>query len=127
MSPFWAYLKLGAAVAVIALVAFFTWQIRGLQAEHDQQEAVEKVTREAQARLNTEVRLRVHYQDLADTRLEELLKSITNIKLEHKTITNNITKEIEIHREFYDQALPEGGYEQWRKSRALASGASSPP
>jgi Tfp pilus assembly protein PilO len=125
------YVKAALALAFLTALVTFTWSVRGLYAEKAKQAAVQQALREAQAKIDAEVKLRLHYQGLADTKLEALLKSISNIKVEHRTITNNITREREIHKEFYAQPLPESGYELWKRSRALvtplAPAASSPP
>ena len=127
-SPYFLYMKLAAAAVVLAGVGWASWQVRALIAKDDEVKAVNAAVEKVGAELATERKLRALAETRADKEFAQLLQLISNIKVEHKTITNNVTKEREIHKEFYIQPLPEGGYEQWKRARALlgASSASSP-
>lgn len=122
------YIKLGVVALLVGGAAWVSWQLRSSSIEEEKREAVESATKQLQKDLDTERWLRGKFEALADKKLEDLLISISNIKVEHTTITNNITKEREAHKEFYSQKLPAGGYEEWMKARALVAPpvASSP-
>lgn len=124
--PVLLYVKLAGVAALVAGTAWAAWAIRDASAEEDKQEAVREVVRATQRELDRERELRSHYQKLSDNKLSDVLNSIANIRVEHKTVTNNITREREVHKEFYMQPLPPGGYEQWLRARSLALPASSP-
>lgn len=115
----------GVAIAALCAGAYGSWQIKSHYAEIDKTKAVAAATTAAQKEIDKERELRQKYQQLVDVKMEELLKSISNIKVEHTTITRNITKEIQVNREFYVQKLPDGGFEQWKRARALVSPVSA--
>ena len=133
VSQYALYFKIGVVVILCALAASGTYLVMDArivrlkaQAEEDKRKAVGTAMADVRARLNLEVRIREKIEELVDARLDELMKSISNIRVENKTITNNITKEREVHKEFYMQPLPPGGYEQWKRARAMVAPASSP-
>lgn len=128
IAPYLLAIKIGLLVLVLLLVAWGAWYVRGALSDRQINSAVNTAVNKVQKDLDEERKLRSHYQTLVDTRLSTLLDAIKGIKVEHITITRNITKEREIHREFYLQALPAGGYEEWKRARNLieSSPASSP-
>ena len=119
-----------ATVATIAGVGYAAWHVRGIKAENDQRKAVDKAVSTAveaiQQQLDEERKLRIVVQTQMNQRLDRILKSISNIEVKHTTITNNITQEREVHKEFYVQELPPGGYEQLKRARELVTGSQEP-
>ncbi len=125
-SPWFLYFKLGLVAAAVAGSAYLAWDYRGAIAERETQTAVNTAVTTAvkviQKDLDTERAFRTFYQGLADEKYEKLMKSFANIRVEHRTIQNNIYQEIEKNPEFYKLPLPPGGYEEWKKARALSQG-----
>lgn len=119
--------KIGIAAAALLASAWGAWYVRAAIAEKETRAEVKKAVDAIQKDLNEERRINALYKDLSDKKLEALLERVSNIRVEHTTITRNITKEREIHREFYAQPLPPGGYEEWKRARSLVgpSAASS--
>lgn len=130
-NPLFVYAKWIFMLAVLCGVAYFAWDYRGsLESEGRQKAvntAVDVAVTKIQGELETERALRTHYQTLADVKLAKLLQTISNIKVEHKTIENNIIQEVQRDPVFYSQPLPPQGYEQWKKARALSQSPSAPP
>lgn len=119
------YVKLALVACAIGGVAYGAWHVRGLGVEKEKQIAVDDATKDLTQKFENEQRQRKHYQELADTKLEQLLKAVGNIKSTHTTVTNNITKEVQANPEFYNQQLPQTGYEQWITSRNLVNAAAA--
>lgn len=122
-SPFFIYAKIALLAAAIGGAAYFAWDYRSRIAESEKQRAVDAAVtaavKEINQKLETERKLRAVYQLMAEDQLAKLLKSISNIRIEHKTIENNIYREVRSNPEFYNQPLPPQGYEEWKRSRAL--------
>jgi len=121
LAPWSLYLKLGAFAALVALTIYTTWNVTRAGEEERKLQAVSEAVLNIQKEIDKHAASTKFYRDLAEKRREELLQSIAKIKIEHTTITNNITKEREIVREFYAQPLPPGGYEEWKKARQLVA------
>ena len=121
------YFKLWLAAAALLAAAWGSWYVRSVIAERETREAVKKEVAKIERDLKEERRINALYKEISDKKLEELLERVSNIRVEHTTITRNITKEREIHREFYAQPLPPGGFEEWKRARSLVgpSAASS--
>lgn len=122
LAPFALYLKLAVIAALVAGAVWVTWELRGADIEKEKQKAVTEAVLDMTQQYNQEREWRLHYQAQAD-KFGEVLTAINNIKIEHKTVTNNIIKEIERDPKFYGQALPEGGRKAWMDSRALVEKA----
>lgn len=129
-SPLFIYLKMALIAAAIAAAGTIAWKVRGAAAKVEQEKAVASAVAQANKDLAEERRITGVYRDLTDQRLAKLLQLVSNIKIENKTITNNIRTEAARDPKFYSQQLPEGGYKEWLRARALvapaASAASSP-
>ena len=123
MNPYMLWIKLGLIAALCLGTAWVSWKLAHADVEQEKQKAVAVAVKDMTAQYTQEKQWRQHYQSLADDRLAAILNKIADIKVEHKTITNNITKEIERDPAFYGQALPLGGREQWLKARALVDSA----
>lgn len=119
------YVKLGIAIAVVAVLVGGTWYFRGLKAEHDQTVAVNDATQEVRKELAQEQATRQVYQTLAEGKLAAILTGVSNIKTVHQTVTNNITKEVQSNPAFYNQKLPDVGYAQWIAARNLINQAAA--
>jgi hypothetical protein len=117
------YIKLAIIGMLVAGSVWATWELRGAGIAQEKQEAVDDAVTEITKQYNQEKEWRAYYQKLSDEKLTTILNRITEIKVEHKTITNNITKEIERDPKFYGQALPEGGRAEWLKARELVQKA----
>lgn len=130
-SPLFLYFKLGIVAAAIAGASYIAWDYRGALNEKEKQEAVNNAVRTAVSKIEKDLEiergLRQVYQSLAESKYEQLLKSFANIRVEHTTIEKNIYHEIEKNPLFYSQPLPPGGYEQWKRARALSQGSVSEP
>lgn len=124
---------IGVLIVLAAIVgaSYAAWHVRGIKAENDQRKAVDAAVTAAvstiQKQLDEERKLRVVVQTQMNQRLDRILKSISNIEVKHTTITNNITQEREVHKEFYVQELPPGGYEEWKRAREMVTGSQEPP
>ena len=126
-SKFFIYAKLGAVLALVLAAAWGAWYVRAAIADQQTQRAVKTAVEKVQKELDEERKTTAYYRELSDKQLQTLLDKLTNLRVEHTTITRNITLEREIHKEFYMQPLPAGGYEEWKRSRASvgASAASA--
>jgi hypothetical protein len=126
LTPYLLWIKLAAVAALCGAAAYGTYLVMDArivkikaQAETEKQEAVDREVASMKARLNVEVRLRVKYEALVGDKVSALLKSMSNIQEEQQGIAAAIAREREAHKEFYEQPLPPGGYEQWKRARAL--------
>lgn len=126
--PGLSYVKIGLFAACVGGAAYIAWEVRSSSVDAEKREAVEAATAAIKKDLDTERALRAHFERLSDSKLEGLLKSISGIADTQASITKSIAEEMASNRAFYSQQLPKGGYEQWKKARALAtsSAASSP-
>lgn len=119
------YLKLGLlAVLVVSAAAgsaYVAWKLRASTVPAEIQSAVDSAAKQWQDQLAQERELRVYFQGMADDRLARMLKLISNINRESGVISQGIAEERQRNREFYEQQLPPGGYEQWMRARQLVS------
>lgn len=119
------YVTFAVLIGIIGGVAWLAWDYRGAQAEREKIEAVntavEVAVKDINAKLAEEKKWRDHYQNLAEKKYAEVLEKIGKIKSTRTEITNNIRQEVERNPEFYNQPLPEKGYEQWQNSRSQLS------
>ena len=122
------YIKLGLVAACVGGAAYVAWEVRSSSVDAEKREAVETATKQIQKDLDAERALRAHFERLSDGKLADLLKSISGIADSQAAISQSIAEERASNRAFYSQQLPKGGYEQWKKARALvsSSAASSP-
>lgn len=120
------YVKLGLAIAAVAVLVGGSWYFRGLVAEQDQTKAVDAAVADVRTELAKEQATRALYQQLAEGKLQNILEGVANIKTVHQTVTNNITKEVTSNPQFYGQKLPDAGYQQWIASRNLINQAAAP-
>lgn len=122
------YIKLGLFAACVGGAAYVAWEVRSSSVDAEKREAVETATKAIQKDLDTERALRAHFERLSDGKLADLLKSISGIADSQAAISQSIAEERASNKAFYSQQLPKGGYEQWKKARALvsSSAASSP-
>lgn len=132
LTPYLLYIKLGIIAILVAGAVFVTWKVRSAMAQKDQDEAVAAAVNDISAKLDLERARRESAERFADTKLNDLLKSITNLQAQQTQLRDGIAKERLINKKFYEQALPPGGYEQWKQARKLvgipspAAAASSP-
>lgn len=126
LTPYMIWIKVAAVAALVAAAAYLAWDYRGAISEREQQAAVDGAVKGIKVQLENERLWRVHYQDLAEKQLAGLSDQIGNIKIEHVTITQTVREEVKANPKFYQQPLPDKGYEQWLKARALATGKTSP-
>lgn len=122
------YIKLCLFAACVGGAAYVAWEVRSSSVDAEKREAVETATKAIQKDLDAERALRAHFERLSDGKLEDLLKSISGIADSQAAISQSIAEERASNKAFYSQQLPKGGYEQWKKARALvsSSAASSP-
>lgn len=127
MIPSPARLKLIAillSVSMLAgLVSWASWSIASSRTEARErkiaEERVQQAIENAEKRFQLQKELTTHYRGLAEEQFGKLLLKMDNIKLEHVTITRNITVERESNPEFYETPLPEGGIQEWEAARQL--------
>lgn len=101
--------------SVAGAAGYVAWSTRGALAAQE----IEKVNDEWGKKLTEQEQLTDHYAALADEQFGLLRQEIGQIEIKHVTITKNITVERESNPEFYNQALPDGGREEWLKARSL--------
>jgi len=94
---------------------YAAWKARGAMAA----EEIAQVNKEWEKKLTEQEQLTDHYSQLATEQFGLLRQEIGQIEIKHVTITKNITVERESNPEFYNQALPDGGREEWLKARSL--------
>lgn len=127
MIPSPAKLKLIAillsASMLAGLVSWASWSIASSRTEARErkiaEERVQQAIEDAEKRFQLQKELTTHYRGLAEEQFGKLLSKMDNIKLEHVTITRNITVERESNPEFYETPLPEGGIQEWEAARQL--------
>lgn len=115
------WIKLAGIAALVAGGAYISWELRSASAEKEKTAAVAAAVKDMEGKILEERFNRAYFQDLADKRLTALTGLITNIKVEHRTIVNNIQNEVAANPEFYRQPLTPGGYDQWKRARALVA------
>lgn len=126
-APWFIYAKLAIAAILLAGAGYLAWHIRGVIAEQEKVEAVNAAVASIEKQLEDERKLRAKFEDLADTKLEALLKSISNIRNEFRSITTDLAKERASNPQFYEQQLPEGGLNQWKRARELLRSSNPQP
>lgn len=128
LAPYLLYIKLGIVAALIAGAATIAWKVRSATAQKDQDKAVAAATKEISGKLDVERTARAKAETQSNEKLDALLISISILQAQQSQIKEGIAKERQANKKFYAQALPPGGYEQWKQARALAgpSPASSP-
>lgn len=126
-NPWFIYVKLALGALLLAGAGYIAWNIRGAIAETEKTAAVNDAVAGIQKQLEEERKLRAKFEDLADTKLEALLKSISNIRTEFRVITNDLTTERASNPQFYEQQLPEGGLNQWKRARELLKSSNPSP
>lgn len=127
MIPSPAKLKLIAILVSVTLLAglvsWASWTIATSRTEARERkvadERVQQAMADAEERFQLQKELTTHYRGLAEDQFGKLLEKMDNIKLEHVTITRNITVERESNPEFYGTPLPEGGIQEWEAARQL--------
>lgn len=132
--PWLLYIKIALVTAILGGVAFASWHVRALIAARDQDKAVStavtNVVEVLQSRLAEERKLRQHFETVANNGVDALMKSISTLRKNYAVLGQSLAKERASNPSFYLQPLPEAGYEQWKKARALfgpSAAASSPP
>lgn len=126
-APWFIYVKLALAAIVIVGAGYLAWHVRGVIAEKEKAEAVNAAVASIEEQLKNERQLRAKFENLADSKLEALLKSISNIHTEFKSITTDLAKERASNPQFYEQSLPEGGLNQWKRARELLRSSNPQP
>lgn len=126
LAPARGYLKIGAIALAIAGAGYAAWTVKGAFAEREKVEAVSQAVDGINKQLQEEKDLRIKYETQAETRIAELLKSISILQDSFKTVSSNVGKERTSNPKFYEQALPDGGYQQWKKAKELVQ-SSNPP
>lgn len=127
-APWFIYVKLALVASLVAGSAWVAWSLRDAKAVKEQAEAVSAVQEKYQKDLDNERWMRGEFQRLVDDHLAALLKSVSNIQQQSLDINKRVEQELRRNPDFYKQALPPGGYEEWKRARQLAgsSTASSP-
>ena len=115
-------IAVGLAVTVGA-IAYPAYKLGGSSvkeaAQADADKRVQLATETYQQLMVKQIQLTDHYRSLADTGYADLIEKITHIKVTSTTVTNNITKEVQSNPTFYNNALPDGGRQQWIDARNL--------
>lgn len=119
------YIKIVAFAACVGGAAYVAWEVRSSSVDAEKREAVDTATKAIQKDLDAERALRAHFERLSDGKLADLLKSISGIADSQAAISQSIAEERASNRAFYSQQLPKGGYEQWKKARALVSSSAA--
>jgi uncharacterized protein (UPF0333 family) len=118
---FFAQYKLYFILAFLAVLVIGTgtvvWKYRSAMADREIQQAVKQSVKDSQAKIDKAEGEAKMYKDLADGKYAELMDKVTNIKVVHTTVTNNIKTEVQGNPQFYNQPLPLKGWEQWLKAR----------
>lgn len=127
-APWFIYVKLALVASLVCGAAWASWQVRDAQAIKEQTEVVSKLKEKYQKDLDDERWMRGEFQRLIDEHLNKILISISGIREQSNEIAKRIEQERRANPEFYKQALPAGGYEEWKRARQLvgSSAASSP-
>lgn len=125
-SPALIYVKLVLLAILVAGAGYAAWSIRGAYADREKEEAVNAAVASIQKDLDTERLLRGQYETLADTRLTALMKSISKLQTDFKAVSGSIAEERKNNPAFYNQPLPDKGYEQWKRARALLGSQQQP-
>lgn len=125
-SPWFIYIKVGLAATALAGAGYLAWTVRGAFADEQRREAVNEAVASINKQLEVEKTLRLKYEKLADTRLDALLKSISILQEDFRSVSGSIAKERTNNPEFYEQPLPAVGYEQWKRARQLVESSNSP-
>lgn len=126
MLPF-TYLKIAGVIAIAAGAGYVAWSLRGIQATEEKEQAVHAAVKDIKAQLEIESQIRTHYATLADQKLDKLLKSISTINATQQIISAGIAAERKRDPAFYNQPLPAGGLEEWKRARSLAVSSPASP
>lgn len=129
LGPYLLPILLGAAILIAGASFYAAWTWQNDRKEAAVNEAVAKSVKEAQAAIDAERALTASYRNIAEGKVALLLEKLSKIKVQSVTITNNITKEVETNPAFYNQPLPQKGYDEWMNAKALlmpARAASAP-
>lgn len=126
MIPQFTSLKFAMALAAIVCSGVGAWGIRGDMAQEEKAIAVRAAVAEVQVQLDNERALRAQYEATSTARIEELLKSISNLHAKFTVVSRSLAKEVKSNAEFYDQPLPTGGYELWKTSKGLLAPSELP-
>lgn len=110
---------MGVVIAIAGASFYAAWTWQNDRREAAVNEAVAKTVKEAQEAIDAERKLTASYRDLAEGKVSQLLEKLSKIKVQSVTITNNITKEVEANPVFYNQPIPEKGYEEWMRAKSL--------
>lgn len=121
-SPAFVYLKLIAIGAAIAGAAYIAWDYRGAKAEQDKAEAVADAIKQtndaAQKEIEKEREWRAAYMKRSDDNLKLLLADIASIRKTQEKFQADVRDEIAKSPAFYNQPLPEGGFQIWSNARS---------
>lgn len=128
--PWFLYVKLAAVAALVAGGAWVAWTIKGSFAEEEKRQAVEDAVSSIQEQLRVEQETRAIWEGIAAGTNSEILASLKSIAGTAGQLRKDFAKERASNPQFYEQPLPEGGYNAWMKARSLvvspaASAASS--
>lgn len=130
-APWFLYLKIALVAVLAAGAAWVAWKVRGSYAEREKTEAVNAAVQSINEQLRIEQQTRAVWEGIATGNQTEIIDRLKLISGATGQIRKDIAKERAINPEFYGQKLPEGGYNQWMKARALvvspaASAVSAP-
>jgi hypothetical protein len=119
------YFILAGLLVLTAGSAYLAWDYRGAVAEREKTEAVSQANKDAQAKIETAEAEAKLYRDLAEVKYSALMEQVTKIKVAQANIGGAVAGEVKSNPKFYNQPLPEKGWEQWRKARELYNSSAS--
>ncbi len=112
-----------ALAAAIGGPAWAAWKLGNSSGKEEVRDDAEKQVAQMrwdmQQLLMKQTQLTDHYQGLADETYAALMEKLGNIKVEHVTITRNITTERATNPDYYEQKVPDGGIKEWEAARQL--------
>lgn len=110
-------------ISLVGIVSWASWSLASSRTEARERAAADIRVQEAVARVEERLQLQQeltrHFRSLAEQELSKLMHKLDNLKVEHVTITRNVTVERESNPEFYNTPLPEGGIKEWESARQL--------
>ena len=112
-----------AIAAAIGVPSWAAWKLGNASGKEEVQESADKQVAQMrwdmQQLLIKQTQLTDHYQTLADDSYAKLMDKLGHIKVEHVTITKNITTERAANPDYYEQRMPDGGIKEWEAARKL--------
>lgn len=126
MTRFGYYLIGVGALILLVLTNFGTWKIKELMTEKETQVKINAAYADARAQVEKEHDLFVQWQRFADNRFGALEKQVAVLTYSGQQRSYGILKEIQDNPGFYNQKLPDTGYQLWLSAhRSFSSPASA--